>query len=57
VDRIARVTGVEPHPFLKRHVFYAHRDMEELLDLYEAGKKFYLYTGEFCCMLAPAGDT
>jgi tryptophanyl-tRNA synthetase len=45
VDRIELVTGVPAHPFLKRKVFYAHRDLEELLDLYEKGEKFYLYTG------------
>lgn len=45
VDRIERVTGVPAHPFLKRGVFYAHRDLDQLLDLYEQGKKFYLYTG------------
>eukprot|EP00892_Ulva_mutabilis_P002589 jgi/Ulvmu1/12330/UM089_0014.1 len=45
VARIERVTGVEAHPFLKRGVFYAHRDLDQLLDMYEAGKKFYLYTG------------
>lgn len=45
VDRIERVTGVPAHPFLKRGVFYAHRDLEKILDLHEAGKKFYLYTG------------
>jgi hypothetical protein len=45
VERIERITGVEAHPFLKRGVFYAHRDLDQLLDLYEQGKKFYLYTG------------
>ena len=45
VERIETVTGVPAHPFLKRKVFYAHRDLEELLDLYEKGEKFYLYTG------------
>lgn len=45
VERIEKLTGVPAHPFLKRKVFYAHRDMEELLDLYEKGEKFYLYTG------------
>ena len=45
IARIERITGVEAHPFLKRGVFYAHRDMDQLLDMYEAGKKFYLYTG------------
>lgn len=45
VERIERLTGVPAHPFLKRGVFYAHRDVEELLDLWEKGEKFYLYTG------------
>lgn len=50
VQRIEKVTGVPAHPFLKRKVFYAHRDMEELLDKHERGEKFYLYTG------MPPGD-
>jgi hypothetical protein len=45
VERVEQVTGVPAHPFLKRKIFYAHRDLEELLDLYEKGEKFYLYTG------------
>jgi hypothetical protein len=45
IERIERVTGVPAHPFLKRGIFYAHRDLDKMLDLYEAGKKFYLYTG------------
>eukprot|EP01025_Chloroclados_australasicus_P064311 TRINITY_DN857_c0_g1_i1.p1 TRINITY_DN857_c0_g1~~TRINITY_DN857_c0_g1_i1.p1 ORF type:complete len:430 (-),score=24.44 TRINITY_DN857_c0_g1_i1:518-1807(-) len=45
VSRIERVTGVRAHPFLRRGVFFAHRDLEELLDLYEQGTPFYLYTG------------
>eukprot|EP00003_Mantamonas_plastica_P023965 TRINITY_DN439_c2_g1_i1.p1 TRINITY_DN439_c2_g1~~TRINITY_DN439_c2_g1_i1.p1 ORF type:complete len:335 (-),score=120.52 TRINITY_DN439_c2_g1_i1:286-1266(-) len=45
LDRIERVTGKPLHPFLKRGVFFSHRDMNTLLDLYEKGKPFYLYTG------------
>lgn len=45
VERIEKVTGVPAHPFLRRNIFYAHRDLELLLDLYEKGEKFYLYTG------------
>ena len=26
-------------------MFYAHRDLEQLLDAYEKGEPFYLYTG------------
>ena len=33
------------HRFLRRGLFFAHRDMEKILDAYEAGKPFYLYTG------------
>ncbi len=43
--RIERLTGVPAHPFLKRKVFYAHRDLSAVLDAYEKGEPFYLYTG------------
>jgi len=45
VARIERVTGRPAHPFLRRRLFFSHRDMHQLLDLYESGTKFYLYTG------------
>lgn len=45
VDRVARLTGRPPHVFLRRGVFFAHRDFNDVLDAYERGKKFYLYTG------------
>jgi tryptophanyl-tRNA synthetase len=32
------VTGVEPHPWLKRGLFFAHRDLDKILDTIEAGK-------------------
>jgi tryptophanyl-tRNA synthetase len=35
----------ELHLFLKRNVFFAHRDLNWLLDQYEKGNKFFLYTG------------
>jgi tryptophanyl-tRNA synthetase len=40
----------EVHPFLARNIFFAHRDLHWLLDEYEKGNKFYLYTGR-----APSG--
>jgi tryptophanyl-tRNA synthetase len=40
-----RLTGRPAHPFLKRGIIFAHRDLHEILDLYEAGQPFYLYTG------------
>ncbi|CAN0923213.1 Tryptophan--tRNA ligase, cytoplasmic [Linum grandiflorum] len=45
VDRVQRLTGRAPHVFLRRGVFFAHRDFDDILNAYEKGKKFYLYTG------------
>lgn len=45
IERMERLTGKKAHRFLRRGIFFSHRDMVQLLDLYEAGKKFYLYTG------------
>lgn len=45
VERIERVTGKKAHRFLRRGIFFSHRDLNVLLDLYEKGEKFYLYTG------------
>ena len=43
--RFEAVTGKAPHLFLRRGIFFAHRDLSRILDLYEQGKPFYLYTG------------
>lgn len=45
VARLERVTGRPAHHFLRRGIYFSHRDLDKMLDLYEAGKKFYLYTG------------
>uniref|UniRef100_A0A161XUP0 tryptophan--tRNA ligase n=1 Tax=Daucus carota subsp. sativus TaxID=79200 RepID=A0A161XUP0_DAUCS len=45
IDRVERLTGRPPHVFLRRSVFFAHRDLNDILDAYEKGDKFYLYTG------------
>ncbi|KAL9269131.1 Tryptophan--tRNA ligase, cytoplasmic-like protein [Drosera capensis] len=45
ISRVERLTGKPPHVFLRRGVFFAHRDLNEILDAYEKGEKFYLYTG------------
>nr|BAC83731.1 hypothetical protein [Oryza sativa Japonica Group] len=45
IDCIAHLTSRLPHRFLRRGIFFAHRDLRRILDLYEAGEKFYLYTG------------
>ena len=65
-DKIVRQFGVERlnneilkriekhtkslHPMLRRNIFFAHRDFSWILDEYEKGNKFFLYTGR-----APSG--
>ncbi|OYT33553.1 MAG: tryptophan--tRNA ligase [Candidatus Aenigmarchaeota archaeon ex4484_52] len=51
LDRIKKHTG-NIHLFLKRGVFIAHRDLDVVLDKYEKGEKFFLYTGR-----GPSGHT
>jgi len=41
---IAKYTG-ELHLQLRRKLFFSHRDLDVVLDLYEKGVKFVLYTG------------
>eukprot|EP01062_Namystynia_karyoxenos_P001625 TRINITY_DN10557_c0_g1_i1.p1 TRINITY_DN10557_c0_g1~~TRINITY_DN10557_c0_g1_i1.p1 ORF type:complete len:466 (+),score=205.29 TRINITY_DN10557_c0_g1_i1:69-1400(+) len=43
--RIERATGQRPHHWLRRGIFFSHRDMSTILDAYERGQGFYLYTG------------
>ncbi|EIN08014.1 tryptophanyl-tRNA synthetase [Punctularia strigosozonata HHB-11173 SS5] len=45
LERFERLTGVKPHPFLRRGLFFSHRDFDKILDRYEQGKPFFLYTG------------
>ncbi|XP_067335643.1 tryptophan--tRNA ligase, cytoplasmic-like isoform X2 [Channa argus] len=45
VDRIEKVLRQKPHRFLRRGIFFSHRDMHQVLDAYEKNKSFYLYTG------------
>jgi len=40
------------HHLLRRNIFFAHRDLKFILDEYEKGNKFFLYTGR-----APSGHT
>lgn len=44
LDRIRKHTGTL-HPQLERRIFFSHRDMDWILQRYEAGEKFVLYTG------------
>jgi tryptophanyl-tRNA synthetase len=44
IQRIQRITG-ELNVMLRRKFFFAHRDLDLVLDDYENGKGFFLYTG------------
>lgn len=44
LKRIAKRTG-DLHLQLRRGLFFSHRDLDVVLDLYEKGTKFVLYTG------------
>ncbi|MFQ6011631.1 MAG: tryptophan--tRNA ligase, partial [Nitrososphaerales archaeon] len=49
--RLQKHTG-SLHYFLRRKIFFSHRDMSWILDKYEKGEKFFLYTGR-----GPSGST
>jgi tryptophanyl-tRNA synthetase len=51
LERIKKITG-EDHFMLRRGIFFSHRDMNKILDEYEKGNKFFLYTGR-----GPSGHT
>lgn len=44
--------GRELHHFLRRKIFFSHRDLDKVLKELESGKKFALYTGR-----GPSGNT
>ncbi|ESO90165.1 hypothetical protein LOTGIDRAFT_124007 [Lottia gigantea] len=45
IKRMERVTGKPVHHFIRRGIFFSHREMHHILDLYEKKQPFYLYTG------------
>jgi tryptophanyl-tRNA synthetase len=44
LKKITKHTG-KLHLQLQRHLFFSHRDLDTVLELYEKGTKFVLYTG------------
>jgi len=44
IQRVAKYTG-KLHLQLQRRLFFSHRDLDFVLDLYDKGVKFVLYTG------------
>ena len=51
VQRIEKIAG-ESHFMLRRGIFFSHRDLKRILDDYEKGNDFFLYTGR-----GPSGHT
>jgi tryptophanyl-tRNA synthetase len=45
LDRFTTLTGHKPHRWLRRGLYFSHRDFSKILDCYEYGEKFFLYTG------------
>ena len=51
LSKMKQITG-EDHFMLRRGIFFSHRDLNLILDNFEKGKKFFLYTGR-----GPSGNT
>lgn len=45
IDRLEKLTSKRAHRFLRRGIFFAHRDLDKIMDTFEKGETFYLYTG------------
>lgn len=45
LERFEKVTGKKPHRWLRRGLFFSHRDFDKILTKYEHGEPFFLYTG------------
>ncbi|KAL8899818.1 MAG: hypothetical protein Q9192_001377 [Flavoplaca navasiana] len=45
LERFEKVTGHKPHRMLRRGLVFSHRDLNTILDKYETGIPFFLYTG------------
>ena len=51
LNKIEKITG-EIHFMLRRGVFFSHRELGRIINDYQKGKKFFLYTGR-----GPSGHT
>jgi len=45
LQRFEKLTGEPPHRYLRRGMVFSHRDLDSILDRYERGEPFYLFTG------------
>ena len=39
------MTKTKAHPWLRRGIFFSHKDLDLALNAYEKGEEIYLYTG------------
>ena len=45
LERFKKITGRDLHPWLRRGIFFTHREFNKFLDAYENGEPVFLYTG------------
>ena len=45
VEKFEKLTKEKPHRFIRRGIFFCHRDLDICLNAYEKMQPFYLYTG------------
>jgi tryptophanyl-tRNA synthetase len=45
IRRFEQVTKTKAHPWLRRGIFFSHKDLDLVLNTYEKGEEIYLYTG------------
>lgn len=45
IKRFEKVTGHTIHPWIRRGIFFAHRELDLILNDYEQGKPIFIYTG------------
>lgn len=45
IKKIEQLTNKKAHHFIRRGIFFSHRDLDFLLNYYEQHKCFYIYTG------------
>ncbi|KAJ5076939.1 tryptophan--tRNA ligase cytoplasmic [Anaeramoeba ignava] len=45
IEKMGKLSKTPLHHWIKRGLFFSHRNLDQLLDKYEKGEPFYLYTG------------
>ena len=51
IEEIAKSKGMKLHLYLRRKLFFAHRELDKVIEDVKSGKKIFLYTGR-----APGGS-